>query len=74
MLMPNMCNYNKRWNVVKNILARKWGELTLLWYCGYEQRLNAISNGIYSWKDKKYNSHQIVSSMYKKKIQNIRFS
>jgi len=50
-IMPNMCNKNDtKWRGIKKYLALKWGELTLLWYCGISNRKNAFNNNIYSWK------------------------
>jgi putative phage-type endonuclease len=64
MLMPNMCNkYDQEWRGVKKILAERWGELTLLWYCGVEQRNRAHEKGIYSWKSN-YSPKEIVKSLY----------
>jgi len=37
--------------------------LTLLWYCGLEQRKKAHTKGIYSWKMKK-TSTEIIKAMY----------
>lgn len=66
MLMPNMCNkYDQKWEKFKRILAERWGELTLLWYCGYEQRKKAHEKGIYSWKDPKFTAKEVVDSFYK---------
>lgn len=63
-LMPNMCNkYDQRWRDIKQTLAERWGELTLLWYCGIEQRRRAHKKGIYSWKDDTRSS-VIVDSFY----------
>ena len=50
-MMPNMCNrYDNIWRNVKKELSEKWGEITLLWYCGIQQRKKAHGKGIYSWK------------------------
>jgi putative phage-type endonuclease len=70
-LMPNMCNkFDGRWRIVKKQIGEKWGEMTLLWYCGMNQRKNAHEKGIYSWKDTKYSPEEIVSSFYKSKKSN----
>ena len=62
--MPNMCNnYDYRWKFVKKHIAHKWGELTLLWYCGIKNRNNAIRNNIFSWKNN-VSSDKIVKSLY----------
>lgn len=67
-LMPNMCNkYDQRWRKIKKIMAERWGEITLLWYCGIEQRRRACSKGIFSWKDISKRSYEIVNSFYTEK-------
>lgn len=64
-LMPNMCNkYDRKWRKLKKHFAEKWGELTLLWYCGIKQRNLAHEKGIYSWKDNKYTTNEILNSLY----------
>ena len=65
-LMPNMCNkFDQKWRGVKMELAEKWGELTLLWYCGIDQRNRAHKKGVYSWKEKNdITSEEIVRSLY----------
>lgn len=51
-LYPNMCNkYDQTWRHVKTILAERWGELTLLWYCGIAQRNRAHKNNVYTWNE-----------------------
>ena len=65
--MPNMCNnYDNKWRNIKYHFANKWGELTLLWYCGILNRKKAFNNNIYSWKinEKKISPTDIVNSMY----------
>ena len=63
-LMPNMCNrYDSNWYSLKKILAEKWGELTLLWYVGYEQRKNAHKKNLYSWKEDKP-VNDMIKAMY----------
>jgi putative phage-type endonuclease len=62
-IMPNMCNkYDTKWRKVKKHLAEKWGELTLLWYCGINQRNLAHQKGIYSWKIS--SSKDILNALY----------
>jgi len=66
-IMPNICNkFDQKWRHVKKDLAEKWGELTLLWYCGINQRNRAHDNGIYSWKlnESNLSSNDIVKSLY----------
>ena len=70
-IMPNMCNYiDQKWRPIKKELAEKWGELTLLWYCGINQRNRAHSKGIYSWKSLDKTPEEIVLALY----ENISFS
>ena len=63
-----MCNkYDNKWRNIKYHLATKWGELTLLWYCGILNRKRAFSNNIYSWKlldNTTTTTTDIVNSMY----------
>ena len=65
-LMPNMCNkFDQKWRGVKKELAEKWGELTLLWYCGIDQRNRAHEKGVYSWKARDdMTSEEIVMALY----------
>jgi hypothetical protein len=57
-LYPNMKNkMTPRWiSMEKNKLAECLGEITSIYYCGVVKRNNAISNGIFSWRDKRCNS------------------
>jgi hypothetical protein len=53
-LYPNMKNdkdgiYRK----FKSELAKELGEITSIWWCGYERRMMAHHKKIYSWKDKR---------------------
>jgi len=76
-IMPNMCNkFDQKWRHVKKELAEKWGELTLLWYCGVNQRNRAHDNGVYSWKtnDNDISSEEIVMSLYCDKDSSYEFS
>lgn len=53
-LYPNMSNpYDAPWHQVKYKQANKLKELTLLWYCGPNNRYHAHMNGIKKWTDKK---------------------
>lgn len=74
-IMPNMCNkFDHRWRAVKKELAEKWGELTLLWYCGIDQRNKAHKKGIYSWKNTDIKTEKIVRSLYSSEDSKIEFS
>jgi hypothetical protein len=53
-LYPNMKNdkdgiYRK----IKTELSKELGEITNIWWCGYERRMMAHHKKIYSWKDKR---------------------
>lgn len=51
-LYPNMCNTNDgRYHKVKQQVAEKHADITLVWKCGPEQRENAIANDVYRWDD-----------------------
>ncbi|MEM3062079.1 MAG: hypothetical protein QW303_00845 [Nitrososphaerota archaeon] len=51
-LYPNMTNScESSWNHVKLEYAKYIGEITLLWNCGYKNRIIAHENGIYSFMD-----------------------
>jgi putative phage-type endonuclease len=66
-IMPNMCNkFDQKWRNIKKDLAEKWGELTLLWYCGINQRNKAHEKGIYTWKtsNETLTPSEIVMSLY----------
>ena len=74
-IMPNMCNkFDGKWRNVKKDLAEKWGELTLLWYCGIDQRNRAHQKGVFSWKNENMTSCEIVKSLYADKDEEIEFS
>ncbi len=56
-LYPNMKNdkdgiYRK----IKTELSKELGEITNIWWCGYERRMMAHHKKIYSWKDKRLNA------------------
>jgi hypothetical protein len=52
-LYPNMSNNkDEPYTQQKKEIAKKINELTMLWNVGYENRLIAHNNGIFSWKDK----------------------
>ncbi|MEM0354024.1 MAG: hypothetical protein QXW79_00445 [Thermoplasmata archaeon] len=51
-LYPNMTNScEKSWKHIKLEYAKYIGEITLLWNCGYKNRIIAHENGIYSFMD-----------------------
>jgi len=51
-LYPNMCNeMDGSWRRLKNDLADKINEITLVLMCGPKNRYNAFDNGVNSWID-----------------------
>jgi hypothetical protein len=51
-LYPNMSSaYESQWDNFKLEYAKKIGDITMLWNCGFKNRVIAHSNGIYSWRD-----------------------
>ena len=52
-LYPNMCVDSGKWNAEKEKIAFDLGEITSVWYCGYNHRLNAFENNVRSWRDKR---------------------
>jgi uncharacterized protein YprB with RNaseH-like and TPR domain len=53
-LYPNMNNpYDTEYRPFKMELAKRIGEITLLWNCGVEHRKNAFRHGIQSYKDER---------------------
>lgn len=71
-LYPNMKSNNTTFFKDKKKLADQYGEITELWRCSTINRKNALNQGIYSWKDHKFNSE--VASLpqpYRKSLDNI---
>ena len=59
-IYPNMCNsYDGFYHKIKLDIATKYNEITNIWNCGYENRENAFSKGIMSWKDSNCNSENL---------------
>lgn len=54
-LYPNMCkpSLSNTINGYKKIIAKHIGEISMIWYCGVQQRENALKEGISSWRDPK---------------------
>ena len=50
-LYPNMCVDSGKWNVEKEKIADRIGEMTNIWYVGVKQRNIALERGISSWRD-----------------------
>lgn len=57
-LYPNMNNslMDYPWHPIKEIIADKIGEITLMWMCGVKHRAAAHANGVYSLHDPKCNA------------------
>lgn len=71
-LFPNMKSNNTTFLKDKKQLADQYGEITDLWRCSTNSRKNALNQGIYSWKDYRFNS--TVASMpypYRQSLDNI---
>lgn len=59
-LYPNMSNQSDgKFRKLKSDIAKKIGEITLLWNCGVTQRKNAFKNNIKSIYDDKINSEKL---------------
>jgi hypothetical protein len=53
-LYPNMKNtFDGKYKKIKNIIAKENKEITLMYYCGIQQRINAFNNNITNYNDKK---------------------
>jgi hypothetical protein len=50
-LFPNMKADHPLFQGDKKNIANTYGEITEIWQCGVKNRNNALSHGIYSWKD-----------------------
>lgn len=71
-LFPNLKSNNTMFLKDKKKLADQYGEITELWRCSTNTRKNALNQGIYSWKDYRFNSD--VASLpypYRKSLDNI---
>jgi len=68
-LYPNMKNLkDNEWRSVKNYLAEKMGELTLIWNVGIKNREIAHKNKIYNWRNVKALSKNMGITGGKEKI------
>ena len=55
-LYPNMKNdKDNNWRKSKHLIAEKLGEITMIWNCGINIRLEAHKSGVYSWKTPDFN-------------------
>ncbi len=50
-LYPNMTIESGKWNNVKADLAKKLGDITMLWHCGEKEKSFAFKHNIYSFYD-----------------------
>lgn len=71
-LYPNMKSKNLQFYKDKKEISEQYGEITELWRCSTVNRKNAMMQGIYSWRDPRFNS--IIASLaypYRKSLENI---
>lgn len=71
-IFPNMKSNNTTFLKDKKKLADQYGEITDLWRCSTNARKNALNQGIYSWKDYRFDSN--VASLpypYRQSLDNI---
>jgi len=60
-LYPNMCVDSGQWNIEKEKIADRIGEITNIWNVGVKHRNIAIEKGINNWRDKKCTTEAIKS-------------
>lgn len=71
-LYPNMKSNNSMFYDDKKKLSDLYGEITELWRCSTFTRKNALEQGIYSWKDYKFNSKVTgIPQPYRQSLDNI---
>jgi hypothetical protein len=71
-IFPNMKSNNTLYLKDKKELSEKYGEITELWRCSIFHRNNALEQGIYSWRDERFNSDiACMSKSYKNSLDNI---
>lgn len=71
-LFPNLKSNNTMFLKDKKKLADQYGEITELWRCSTNTRKNALNQGIYSWKDYRFNSDiACLPYPYRKSLDNI---
>ena len=58
-LYPNMSRDSGKWQKEKEKIAYDIGEISNVWYCGWQHRNIGISKGIKSWRDPKCTSENI---------------
>lgn len=68
-LYPNMKNHRDGiWHKTKEELAIKINEITLLWNCGYNNRLSAHQNGIFQWTDSDFTPEIVGFKNYRAQV------
>ena len=71
-IYPNMKSKNITFIQDKKEIADQYGEITDLWRCSIMNRKNALSQGIYSWRDPKFNSAiASLAQPYRQSLENI---
>ncbi len=55
-LYPNMKNKDNSFWKIKSEIADKIGEITNIWWCGFNKRELSHKNKIYSWRDRRFSS------------------
>jgi len=58
-LYPNMSRDSGKWQQEKEKIASNIGEISSVWYCGWQNRNIGIKKGITSWRDPKCTSKNI---------------
>ena len=58
-LYPNMCIDSGMYNNQKKKIAKKLGDITMIWQCGTKHRNIGFKNGVRSWKDENCNKKTI---------------
>lgn len=59
-LYPNMNKTNNpQYDGIKNVLAQRYGEPTMIWFVGYNNRLHAAEQGIHSINDERCNTNTL---------------
>lgn len=71
-MFPNMKSKNVTFIQDKKEIADQYGEITDLWRCSTINRKNALTQGIYSWRDPRFNSAiASLAQPYRQSLENI---
>lgn len=71
-MFPNMKSKNVTFIQDKKEIANQYGEITDLWRCSTINRKNALTQGIYSWRDPRFNSTiASLAQPYRQSLENI---